>query len=67
MGNPLNTPENRRAISELRETLRKPTHGYDAWMRMILGQAAYSELADLCQPRPGHFVADRITHFRKHD
>lgn len=64
MDNPLQTPENRRAIAELRATLTKPTHGYNAWMRMILGQYAYERIVDLNERRPGHFVADKI---HRHD
>lgn len=67
MGNPLNTPENRRAIADLHATLSKPTTGYNAWLRMILGQKAYENIAELNAARAGHFVADRLHRHGKHD
>lgn len=55
MANPMLSVENRRAIAELRSTLRQPTRGFNAWFRMIVGDVPVEE------PQ-GRFLPDRVHH-----
>jgi hypothetical protein len=62
MSNPLETPEHRRAIAELRSLLQQPQRGYRSWLRQALGQRTYEKLVELQDDKAHRLVPDRIWH-----
>ena len=66
MNNPLKTPENQRAIKELGQLSRQPLRTQKDWLRMILGERAFSSLSELQDEAKQRFVADKIHHFKPH-